>query len=122
MIKYDERYEPPAPIARVIVSNPATGQSTTDVPMLIDSGADVTLLPATVANSLGLKVEGEQMLEAFDGGKSGAPIVSTTVVWGKFTFKGQYVVGAYEVGVLGRDVLNNIRLTLNGPELAYIVH
>jgi len=44
MPDYDaENFEPPAPVAYVTLRNPATGALLSDVPMLIDTGADVTL-------------------------------------------------------------------------------
>lgn len=47
MPEYDaENFEPPAPVAYVTLRNPATGVLLSDVPMLIDTGADITLLPS----------------------------------------------------------------------------
>lgn len=52
MPKYDtENFEPPAPVAHVSVRDPETGASLSKVPMLIDTGADVTLLPASYVDS-----------------------------------------------------------------------
>ena len=39
-------YTPPAPVAYVTLRDATGGSSITDVPMLIDTGADATLLPA----------------------------------------------------------------------------
>src|SRR5262249_56398454 len=51
---YDGQFNPPAPVARVSLRVHANGKIVTDVPMLIDSGADVTLLPrARVDDHLG---------------------------------------------------------------------
>ncbi len=38
-------FRPPAPVAHVIVKSPTTNHVVAGVPMLIDSGADVSLLP-----------------------------------------------------------------------------
>ena len=58
----------PAPVARVVVRHPEREQSVGDVPMLIDSGADATLLPRSAATSLGLEGTGERyQLVGFDG-------------------------------------------------------
>jgi hypothetical protein len=46
MPAYDaEHFDPPAPVASVTLRHLVTGVSLSDVPMLMDSGADVTLLP-----------------------------------------------------------------------------
>ncbi len=45
MPHYDAtRFEPPAPLAQVTICNPDNGTLNPDVPMLLDSGADVTLI------------------------------------------------------------------------------
>ena len=60
MPKYDsESFDPPAPVAYVTLRNPATGASLSDVPMLIDTGADVTLLPRTYVDKLGIEAAGD---------------------------------------------------------------
>jgi hypothetical protein len=46
-------FHPPAPLARVVLRDPSTGRSASDVPMLMDSGADVTLLPRALVEILG---------------------------------------------------------------------
>ena len=38
-------FDPPAPVAQVTVRAEASGPSISDVPLLMDTGADVTLLP-----------------------------------------------------------------------------
>ena len=67
----DSRFDPPAPVARVCLRQPDGGQSLADVPMLIDSGADATLLPRSAVASLGITSTGEQyQLVGFDGTSS----------------------------------------------------
>jgi len=45
MPTYDDQFfNPPAPLARVTLRNSQEGKTVSDVPMLIDSGADVTLI------------------------------------------------------------------------------
>jgi hypothetical protein len=46
-------FDPPAPLARVTIRHPLSGTTVSDVPMLLDTGADVTLLPQASSNSLG---------------------------------------------------------------------
>jgi hypothetical protein len=46
MPEYDSsRFDPPAPLARVGLRNPDSGKTVSDIPMLIDSGADASLVP-----------------------------------------------------------------------------
>ena len=43
-------FTPPAPLARVKLRNSDSGDTMPDVPMLIDCGADVTLIPRASAS------------------------------------------------------------------------
>jgi len=80
MPAYDSKFfDPPAPLARVSLKALNNGAIVTDVPMLIDSGADVTLIPRTFINELKLELDQNESYElaSFDGHKStgavGAP-------------------------------------------------
>ncbi len=55
MPAYDDSFSPPAPIATVSLRHPGTGLTVPDIPMLIDSGADVTLIPRSSVDLLGLE-------------------------------------------------------------------
>ena len=69
MPEYDaENFEPPAPVAYVTLRNPATGVLLSDVPMLIDTGADATLVPSNAVDQLGISVEESDIEDqVFDG-------------------------------------------------------
>jgi len=46
MPSYDaSHFDPPAPVARVTLRHPHNGAMVSDVLLLLDTGADVTLLP-----------------------------------------------------------------------------
>ena len=119
MPPYDDRlFVPPAPLARVVVRHPEREQSVEDVPMLIDSGADATLLPRSAATSLGLEGTGERyQLVGFDGTVSESEAVLASLAFLRRNFRGRYLLTEAEVGVIGRDILNHIRLLLDGPAL-----
>jgi len=60
MPEYDaENFDPPAPVAYVILRNLATGAFLQDVRMLIDTGADATLLPSSAIEQLEIAPEEE---------------------------------------------------------------
>ena len=119
MPAYDDRhFAPPAPIARVIVRVPDREQRIGDVPMLIDTGADAALLPRSAAASLGLEGTGERYkLVGFDGTVSESEAVLATVNILRWSFRGRYLLTDSDVGVIGRDILNHLRLILDGPAL-----
>lgn len=122
MPAYDGQYfNPPAPLARVVLRIPSTSNSVTDVPMLIDSGADVTLVPRQSVALLGAVIDPDTHYEVmgFDGHKSTAQVVTLDLLFLRRVFKGRFLLTDQECGVLGRDVLNHVALMLNGPRLSW---
>ena len=116
MQAYDAaRFDPPAPLALVTVRSEPAGVVIHDVPMLLDTGADVSLLPRSHVASLTSPDAKQYELEAFDGTKSTAPAVTAELrLLGK-SFRGQFLLIDGWHGVLGRNVLNNLSLLFDGP-------
>jgi hypothetical protein len=125
MPSYDASgYHPPAPTALVTLHDPNQGASLPGVPMLLDLGADVTLLPRAAIERLGVSPEGDQRfgLIGFDGTKSLAPVVTLHVILLRRAFRGHYMVIAGESGILGRDILNQLVLLFDGPRQQWSEH
>jgi predicted aspartyl protease len=117
MPEYDaENFEPPAPVAYVTLRNPATGAWLSDVPMLIDTGADATLLPISAVEQLGIYIEDSDFeVQVFDGELKRLKLAKLELyVLGK-KFVGEYLLVDRPIGILGRNILNNIRILLDGP-------
>ncbi len=116
----DLGYTPPAPVARVTLRHPEHGDTREEVPMLIDSGADATLLPKSTVGSLGIEGTGERyQLVAFDGTASESEAVRVDLIFLNRRFRGRFLLMDADVGVIGRDVLNHLRLILDGPNLSW---
>lgn len=122
MPHYDETlFEPPAPVAQVTLRNPDTGMVVLDVPMLLDSGADVTLIPKVALNNLDISSVQDKRykLIGFNGHPSFAPVVQLELVFCNRSFRGQFLLIDKAWGILGRNVLNSVPLILNGPRLTW---
>lgn len=122
MPAYDVRlFSPPAPLAKVILRNPSTGATVPNAPMLLDSGADVTLVPRACVGLLDLDIESSEGYEltGFDGRTSVAQAVQLDLVFLRRTFKGRYLLLDQEWGLMGRDVLNHLSLRFDGPGLTW---
>ncbi len=118
MPDYDsENFDPPAPVAYVTLRNPATGVSLPDVPMLIDSGADATLLPTEYVESLGINPEENTLYEVqgFDGEIKFAKMAKLELYFLERKFAGQFLLIDQPMGILGRNILNSISILLDGP-------
>ncbi len=114
----DLGYIPPAPVARVTLRHPERGDTRVELPMLIDSGANATLLPKSMVGSLGIEGTGERyQLVAFDGTSSESEAVRVDLIFLNRRLRGRFLLMDADVGVIGRDVLNHLRLILDGPNL-----
>lgn len=124
MDSYDtEEYEnlPPAPMLLVKVSNPIVPNKSTERKALIDSGASRTAIPDELIEELelvqvreipvgGYKEEGEQKHNTF----------FVDVEFDGYSFPFVEAVGVKRSNVLlGRDVLNQIKLVLDGKNLSF---
>jgi hypothetical protein len=125
MPSYDAwHFDPPAPVARVTLRNPHSGATVSDVLLLLDTEADITLLPRTAVEPLGVPPLADQQYElmGFDGSKSFAPVVMLDVLFLKRAFRGRYLLIEEERGILGRDILNHVILLLDGPRQQWSEH
>jgi hypothetical protein len=121
MPDYDStRFSPPAPVALVTLRNPESGAVKAGVAMLLDTGADVTLFPQVVADELGLSYSANSYeLLGFDNNSSITPAVRAEMVFIGLTFRGQFLLVEQDWGILGRNILNAVPLTFNGPKLTW---
>jgi len=122
MPAYDaELFKPPAPLAQDSLRNPQNAVSFFDVPMLLDTGADVTLVPTNSVEHLGLSANATEIYElvGFDGRITTASAVHLEMRFLNKTFRGRFLLIEQEWGILGRDILNLLSLLVDGPNLSW---
>lgn len=114
-------FHPPAPIATIALRDRISDNALSDVLMLIDTGADVTLIPHVAVQQLGVSVDAAQSYElmGFDGNISAARVVELDLTFLRRTFRGKLLIINQDVGILGRDILNHVPLVLDGPNLSW---
>lgn len=113
-ITYTGPFDPPAPVVHVeVIANSDSALLTA----LIDTGADITAIPAQIAQEILPAPVGQIQIE----GVTGEDIVPTFGVL--LRLENTITVGPVEVilvdfdfVVLGRDVLNDFVLMLDGPQ------
>ena len=116
---YDVSLDPPAPVVPVRISGPV-GEEAVMLPMLVDTGADCTLVPAPIVRRLGLPQIDVIGLTGVGGAKRQATVHAAAVELGGFRLLAR-VVAFLDEAILGRDVLNHAVVRLDGPGLAITI-
>jgi len=109
---YDARRSPPAPVLPVRLGPPRT-EPATAVAALVDSGADVTVLPEGLPQALGLPQVSVVTVRGV-AGTARLPVYAAEV---EAADRRQIVevVGLGGEALLGRDLLNRWVVVLDGP-------
>lgn len=114
---YSHDYYPPAPIAEVSLITVAESLRAGPFTALIDSGADGTIEPVTYLHEI-LAPPTQEMIMRSQWGESRQVILYLVDVQiGDVVLPGIEVVGdeLSDEAILGRDVLNRLRILLDGP-------
>lgn len=114
-------FAPPAPIARVALRHPDSGALRDNVPMLLDTGADVILLPHNAVIELGVTAQTDKQYEliSFEDHATLASVVRLEIVFLGLTFRGQFLLIEQDWGIIGRNILNAVSLLFDGPHLTW---
>ncbi len=116
---YSALKQPPAPFVTVTLVHPYTGVEIRDVNAQIDTGADCTLLPLALVQALSLPRTSEVEVCGVGGTIELMDVYGVQI--GLFSLPLLPVEVPAHAGepwiLLGRDILNDYRLVLDGPGL-----
>jgi len=117
---YSGLYNPPAPLIEVGVRGPGQDSREVRVTALVDSGTDATMLPIQVLRSVGARYVQTRYVRGVTGTRQVADTFLAVVRIGSATIPIPEAVAVVrgEEAILGRDVLNQLVITLDGPALA----
>ncbi len=132
---YDKNYDPPVPVAEIVVSPKNEKNGTYEGPsikvrMLIDTGADISFIPKSAIKELeksgGNKLPYDMVeVEDFNGDRFNQKVYFLTLLPQPDGLgNGQTVMFLEfdeENGVLGRDVLNQYSICLDGKNLTWSI-
>jgi len=113
--KYSRNFNPPAPVIEVSISAPLSKVSTSST-ALIDSGADMTVIPERIIAQLKLRRVDSTPVSGF-----GKRVIEATVYSAALEIEGISESKIYRIlgwsedyALIGRDLLNQFIAVLNG--------
>lgn len=117
--KYNAQKQPPAPFVRVSLRHPHSGTELQDVIAQIDTGADQTLIPAGLAAALKLHATGAEGVMGVGAHCDTLTLYDVELGIHDFPVRRLEVFAHPNEPwvLLGRDVLNGLRMRLDGPNL-----
>lgn len=115
--RYSHQYYPAAPIVDVTFISAAEQERVGPLTAMIDSGADGTIVPMSYLDEIHAPPTVEMVIRSQWGERRKVLLYLVDVQIGDLLLGGIEVVGDEESDeiVLGRDVLNRLRLFLDGP-------
>lgn len=116
---YSFRYFPPMPVLQVALSFPDQGQWQRPVTAIVDSGADFTIVPLSTIEPMNLPLVGDANLVSQWQDRRAVHVYQVDMQIGGIVMASVEIAGdpnGDEI-VLGRNVLNDLDLRLNGPSL-----
>jgi len=120
MIPYNQQTDPPAPFISVTITNPLQRRKHVTLPALLDTGSDLTAIPADLVDRLQLYSTGRIFLEDVKGETFPFFTYTVRLTLDKIIISSLKVMSTdLEHVILGRDVLNRFYLHLNGPDLTF---
>lgn len=113
---YDRRYQPAMPVVELALGKSGESGPNKLHPALIDSGADGTLVPVNLLEEIGARQVGTARIRSVLGDSQVADIFLASLRVGPHRLGAVRVIAGSEGDeiILGRNVLNQLVVTLNG--------
>ena len=118
--EYSRDYYPAAPVIKILVDGYDNSVDKQSLNALLDTGADATMMPLDVLQNVNAPTRGNSQMRGVIGNSETVFRYLIAVEIGAIRVKGIRAV-AMPVGseaIIGRDVLNQLTVTLDGPALS----
>lgn len=115
--QYDTSYDPAAPVILIGLSPSGEAAIRRQVSALLDSGADATMIPVDILSNAGARYVEQRQMRGVTGESVRVNLYLTAVHIGDPVVYGIRAI-AMPPGsecIIGRDVLNQLDVNLNGP-------
>jgi predicted aspartyl protease len=110
-------YFPAAPIVEIAISSSSRGASEATLIALVDSGADATMIPVDILTAINSRYLETRQMRTVTGQVIPVSMHRVHIRIGPYRLTGLRVVAVQEGSepIVGRDVLNELEITLIGP-------
>lgn len=111
-----QRYHPPMPVLRIGLSRPGRKEATIELEAMIDTGSDGTLIPLEILEQVSAQYIDSAHIRGVTGHREIVELYLVTVHIGEHRIhavRAAALADSEEV-ILGRNVLNQLNMLLNG--------
>ena len=114
--EYDTIYNPAMPMVEIEIGRAMENPSLA-LTALVDSGADATIIPIKHLQEIRARRSRKMWMRGTAGGRISVNLYRVSLQLGPFAQAHLEVVGGTQDSevIIGRDVLNDLKVTLNGP-------
>lgn len=111
---YDSSYDPAMPVVEIEIANIENDTKTVKLTGLVDSGSDTTLIPKRYLRALGIKRVRKAQIRGVSGFAYTVDMYMLQLKVGPYQLYGIRVAGDKKKIIIGRNVINQLVVTLNG--------
>jgi hypothetical protein len=113
---YNSDYHPAMPMGELSVGLPL-GDMLITLQAIVDSGADATMIPLEHLRQIGARRSRKVMMRGVTGGGELVDLYAVAIQLGSYRQGFLEIVGIADSDetIIGRDILNHLSVTLNGP-------
>lgn len=115
---YDsQHYNPAIPVIEIVLLSSETNAPPIQLTAIVDTGADATMLPVNLLEATGARYVQTLRLRGVTGQASVVETFVTSIRLGPHVVYGVQAVAMpiESEAIIGRDVLNELEIRLNGP-------
>lgn len=116
--EYSSHYQPPIPMVEIAIGVPLS-ETIIELQAIVDSGADATMVPVQYLQDVGAQPSRKAIMRGVLDKGTLVDLYAVGVRLGPYRQGFIEVVGVVdsEETIIGRDILNHLSVTLNGPAM-----
>lgn len=116
LFEYEHSYYPPAPVIEIVIDGYQLNLGQVRRHALVDTGADGTMIPLPILQQVGARYQETVQMRGVAGSSQSVELYLVAIHIGDQIINGIHAVALPSPNeiILGRDVLNQLTMTLDG--------